>query len=126
MTASEDNRDLVARYYHSLNARDWEAFKRTLAGNVVYEIPQTRERVCGLANYVDFNATFPGDWTLEVVRLITDDVGAAGQVTFRVGGQEMTGISFFTIEDGKISHITDFWPEPYAPPERLSHWVERY
>jgi ketosteroid isomerase-like protein len=124
--AGKHNRDLVASYYRSLNARDWQAFKRTLAEDVIYEISQTGERVRGLEPYLDFNATFPGDWTLEVIRLVADDAGAAGQITFCVGGQEMTGISFFEIEDGKIAHITDFWPEPYEPPKRASKWVERY
>jgi hypothetical protein len=46
---------------------------------------------------------------------------------FTVGLEEMYGISFFTGgEDGRISAITDFWPEPYEPPAGRDHLAERY
>ncbi len=118
--------ELISRYYQSLNAKDWAGFRATLSPDVVYEVPQTRERVRGLEAYIDFNTTYPGDWTLEVVRIIADETGASGQIRFLVDGQELTGISFFEIEDGLITHILDFWPEPYEPPTRHSRFVERY
>ena len=122
---SKTNRDLVLRYYQSLNARDWETFASTLALDVFYEVPQTRERVRGREHYVDFNATFPGDWTIEVVRVVADEKGAAGQILFRDGDSEATGIALFTLEGGKILRILDYWPEPYEPPKRRSPFVER-
>jgi hypothetical protein len=93
---------------------------------MVYEIPQTRERVRGRAAYIDFNKTYPGEWTLALVRLIADSQQAVSQIAFRVNGQEQTGITFFEFRDGLIHHIVDFWPESYEPPLRHSTLVERY
>lgn len=93
---------------------------------MIYEVPQTCERVRGREAYIEFNATFPGDWTTEVVRLLADETGASGQIIFRVRGQEQIGNAFLEMEDGKIQHIFDFWPEPYEPPQRMSRYVERY
>lgn len=120
------NHQLIERYYHALNLKDWASFAATLADEVLYEVPQTREQVRGLAAYLDFNQTFPGEWTIEVVRIITDDERGCGQVNFNLDGQEMVGITFFEFKDGKIQHLTDFWPENYEPPTRASRFVERY
>jgi hypothetical protein len=92
---------------------------------VVYEIPQTRERVRGRAAYVDFNETYPGDWTLEIVKLVADEHQAVSQITFRVGGQEETGISFFKFKEGLIYRITDYWLVSYEPPVRHCRSIER-
>lgn len=117
---------MVVRYYQSLNDKDWDGLRLILGEDVLYEVPQTRERVRGKEPYVDFNATFPGNWTIEIVRMVADETGAAGQILFRDGDAEMTGIAFFEFARGKISRITDFWLEPYEPPERKSRFVERY
>lgn len=126
-----NSRELIIRYWETLNARDWAGFAETLAEDLVYEVPQTRERVRGKEHYLEFNQTYPGDWTIEIVRVVADasmadESQAAGQILFRDGDQTLTGISFFRLRNGKIQHITDFWPEPYEPPERMSRGVERY
>ena len=55
--------DVVAAYWAAAEARDWDRFGALLADDVVYEAPQTRERVRGRAAYLRFNAEgFPGDW----------------------------------------------------------------
>lgn len=124
--SAQGNREIAQRYWESLGKRDWAAFRETLAEDVLYEVPQTRERVLGLEAYVDFNATFPGDWTIEVVRLVADETGASGQIVFRDKEQEQIGIVFLEMTDGKIQRIFDYWPEPYEPPLRMSKYVERY
>jgi ketosteroid isomerase-like protein len=123
---TQHNRELARRYWESLGKRDWAAFAQTLAEDVLYEVPQTRERVCGREAHVDFNATFPGNWTIEVVRLVADETGACGQIVFRDKEHEQIGIAFLEMFDGKIQRIFDYWPEPYEPPLRMSKYVERY
>lgn len=87
-------KELVERYWQTANNRDWQAFGTLLHEDIVYEIPQTRERIRGRAAYIDFNTTYLGDWTLEIVRLVADQHHAVSQITFRVNNQEQTGISF--------------------------------
>lgn len=50
---------MTARYWTALQARDWEGFEALLAEDVVYELPQTRERIRGRANYLRFNIEYP-------------------------------------------------------------------
>jgi SnoaL-like domain len=118
------NQQIIERYFQTANARGWTGFAATLHEQVLYEVPQTRERVRGREAYLDFNLTFPGDWRLEVRRIITDDLRGAAEVTFHVNGQPMTALVFFEFTDGLIARITDDWPESYEPPLRLSKFVE--
>ena len=120
------NRQKVETYFQTLNARDWTGFAAVLHPDVVYELPQTRERVRGREAYLDFNITFPGDWTLEVVRLIADDLRAAAEIVLRLDGQDMPALVFFEFTDGLVARITDYWPESYDPPMRVSKCVERF
>jgi ketosteroid isomerase-like protein len=119
---------MVTRYWTVCEARDWSAFGELLAPDVVYELPQTRERIRGRATYVEFNATYPGDWHLEIVRVTGDDRHAASWTVFRVDGTEpQPALCFFDLDDaGLITHISDFWPVPYDPPPGREHLTERY
>jgi ketosteroid isomerase-like protein len=119
------NRQRIETYFQTLNARDWTGFAAILHSNVVYELPQTRERVRGREAYLDFNITFPGDWTIEVSRVIADDVRGAAEIVLRVDSQAMPALVFFEFTDGLIVRITDYWPESYEPPVRVSKFVER-
>jgi predicted ester cyclase len=124
-----DATEVVSAYWAAANARDWSAFEALLAEDVIYEGPQTRERVRGRSNYVRFNVEgFPGDWHLEVHRIIGDGLHAASWIHFtNADGSDQPGLCFFDLQDdGTIAHITDFWPDPYELPLSRAHLVERY
>jgi ketosteroid isomerase-like protein len=121
--------EIVNAYWAAANNREWAAFERLLADDVVYEGPQTRERVRGAPNYVRFNVEgFPGDWHLRVVRVVGEGQHAASWIEFTTAdGASQPGLCFFDLsDDGKIVRITDFWPDPYELPEQRAHLVERY
>jgi predicted ester cyclase len=121
--------ELVAAYWAAANDRDWVAFGELVAQDVVYEGPQTRERVTGRDAYLCFNIEgFPGDWHLNVVRIVGDDGHAASWIEFtNTDGSVQPGLCFFDLDgQGRIAHITDFWPDPYDLPAQRAHLVERY
>ncbi|MBO3673963.1 nuclear transport factor 2 family protein [Streptomyces violaceusniger] len=117
----------VETYWATAQARDWRAFGATLADDVRYELPQTRERVLGRDGVVRFNAEYLGEWSLEVERVIADGEQAVSWVRFSEDEEETQAISFFTASaDGRIQTITDFWPAPYEPPREREQMVERF
>lgn len=120
--------ETVAGFWAAVDRRDWDAVGATLADDVVYEVPQTRERVRGREAVVRFNAEYPGDWHLSVTTLVADERRAATTIAFVSPGiPDATGIAFFTVDDdGRIAAMTDWWPEPYDPPADRAHLVERY
>ncbi|WP_328880254.1 nuclear transport factor 2 family protein [Streptomyces sp. NBC_00299] len=122
-----DLRRTVERFWATAAAREWDAFAETLAEDVVYTLPQTRERIGGRERYVQFNREYPGDWRLRVERVVAEPEQVVTWTHFTVGLEQMYGISFFTGDgSGRISTVTDFWPEPYEPPAGREHLVERY
>ena len=46
--------------------------------------------------------------------------GRGGEV-----GRVMTGITVFSVAQDKIALVTDYWPEPYEPPQRVSSFLKR-
>jgi SnoaL-like domain len=119
--------ETIVAFWAAAEARDWAAFGALLAPDVSYEVPQTRELVRGREAYVRFNAEFPGDWHVELVRAVGEGRHGASWIRFLEGGKEDTGISFFDLDEaGLIAGVHDFWPEPYEPPPGREHLVERY
>jgi ketosteroid isomerase-like protein len=120
--------DVVRAYWAAAERRDWDAFGAVVSEDVVYEAPQSRERVRGRDAYVRFNREgFPGDWHLEVVTIVGGDHTAASWLNFTDADGTQPGLCFFVIsDDNAITRITDFWPEPYEPPASRAHLVERY
>ncbi|HUL27818.1 MAG TPA: nuclear transport factor 2 family protein [Streptosporangiaceae bacterium] len=119
----------VVAYWAAIEARDWESLAGLVAGDVFYEVPQTRERVRGREAFIRFCAEgFPGEWHIAVERAAGDGQHAASWVRWSPGGNgTQSGLSFFDLGgDGLIARITDFWPEPYEPPANRAHLVERY
>jgi ketosteroid isomerase-like protein len=111
----------------SLEQRDWSRLTGLLAEDVVYEMPQTRERIRGRAAFLQFNVDYPGDWHLRTRRVVADGHHVALWLDVRVGEERQEACVWLEISDhGVISTITDHWPEPYDPPAGLEHLVERW
>src|ERR1700745_1366955 len=120
------NRKIAERFIASLEARDWAAWAALLHPDVVYEIPQSRERIRGRDRYLRFNQEYPGDWHLRPKVVIAAEphgvVGFEGDLDGRIDD----AMAFFEFADGLITRVTDFWPEPYEPPPGREHLVERW
>ena len=118
---------LINRFIETLEARDWEEWASLLHPEVVYELPQTRERIRGRDRYLQFNQEYPGDWHLHLKVSIADNGDGVAWFLWEVDGSEPgDGMAFFTFSDGLITSVTDFWPEPYEPPSGREHLVERW
>jgi SnoaL-like domain len=116
----------VAAFADRLERRDWVAFAELLAPDVVYEIPQTRERIRGRDRYVTFNAEFPGDWHIAPRVVLADERNGVLLFDWTLDGETSTAMAFFEFDGSVITKITDFWPEPYEPPPGREHLVERW
>jgi hypothetical protein len=120
--------DAAAAYWAAAEDRDWDRFGALLADDVVYEAPQTRERVRSRAAYLRFNAEgFPGDWHIAVERIVGGERDAASVIRFTEADGSQQGLCFFDFgADGLITRITDYWPDPYEPPANRAALTERY
>lgn len=123
----DETRQLIARFFATLEGRDWAGFAMVLHPDVVYEIPQSRERIRGRDSYVQFNREFPGDWHLTPTQILVDGDAAVGRFEWRVGeAPSEEAFVFFGVRDGLLASVTDFWPEPYDPPTGREHLTQRW
>ncbi len=118
-----DSMELVASFAHRLQGRDWVGLAELLDPDVVYEIPQSRERIRGRDRYITFNAEYPGDWHIEPHVVLGDDDNGSLLLRWTLGDASSLAIAFFEFDHGFITKITDFWPEPYEPPPGREHLV---
>jgi hypothetical protein len=68
-----DTRQLVASFAARLDARDWEGLTALLHPELLYEMPQSGERIRGRDRYVAFNAEYPGSWNVVPQLILADD-----------------------------------------------------
>lgn len=126
LTLCSTHRDLIEQFWRTANDGDWSAFEALLSPDVVYLVPQTRERIRGREHFVEFFRSWPEAWRAELTRCIVDERGAVSVIDFLTARGSETGISFFELKDGQITEIRDFWPSEYEPPQRMIAAVERY
>jgi ketosteroid isomerase-like protein len=120
-------RQTAQDYVDRLERRDWPGLAGLLTDDVVYEMPQTRERIRGREAFLRFNIDYPGDWHLRVRRLVADGRLAAVWLDVRVGDEQQDACVWLEVsEHGLINRIVDYWPEPYEPPPGREHLVERW
>jgi hypothetical protein len=62
-----ETRQIAIVYVDSLEQRNWPRLTTLLAEDVLYEMPQTRERIRGRSAFLQFNMEYPGDWRLRCV-----------------------------------------------------------
>jgi hypothetical protein len=116
---------LIEQHWDLSNRRDWSAFAKLLAPELRYEVPQTREYIESGAGYLDMFCTWPGDWQVQIKQLVCEGSRAISIIDFKLGAEVMTGISSFEVQSGLIVAVTDYWPEPYEPPARVSTHMKR-
>src|SRR5262249_40929191 len=122
-----NTRRLVNDYVDSLEQRDWARFTALLDDDIVYEMPQSRERIRGKASFLQFNQEYPGDWHLRIRYVVADGHRARALINARVDDEPQDACAWFAMPDaGLITAITDYWPEPYEPHAERAHLVERY
>ncbi|KAB1920006.1 nuclear transport factor 2 family protein [Micromonospora noduli] len=120
-------RQTAHAYVDLLERRDWSGLAALLTDDVIYEMPQTRERIRGKNAFLRFNTEYPGDWHLRPLRVIADGRLAALLLDVRVGDEQQDACVWLEMsEHGLISKIIDYWPESYDPPQGRGHLVERW
>src|SRR5262245_53433462 len=127
MDETADTRRVASEYVERLERRDWPGVTALLDENVVYEMPQTRERIRGRPAFMRFNTADPGDWHLTVRRVVADGRFAALWLDTHVGKERQDACVWLELSgDGLITRVVDYWPDPYEPPPGREHVAERH
>jgi ketosteroid isomerase-like protein len=121
------NAETVVREFWSLMATNaFDSVQRVLSPEFVAEWPQSKERIRGGERFARMNAEYPtkGHWSFKVNRLVASEREVVTQVSITDGQQSAEPISFFTVVDGKVTQLVEYWPEPFVPATNRRHLVE--
>lgn len=126
MTEALSAEQVVRRFWQQMQTNDFASVQPLLAPTFVLEWPQTRERIRGGARFAQMNAEYPsqGPWRFTIDRVVASATEVVTQVRITDGTQSALAVSFFTVQDGLITAVQEYWPEPYAPPQNRRHLTE--
>ena len=122
--SEHNNRRVVEALWLAFDALDFEAAGSLLHETFVCEWPQSRERIRGRENFITLNKHYPGQWRISIQRIIASGADVVTEITASFEDQTARAISFFTLRDGQIIHLREFWPDPYPAQEWRAQWVE--
>lgn len=122
-----DAEAIVRQFWRLMETNDFHAVGRVLAVDFVLEWPQSKERIRGAENFARMNAEYPttGRWSFRINRLVASGESVVTQVSVTDGAQQAEPVSFFTVRDGAIVQLVEYWPDPYQAPANRAHLVER-
>lgn len=117
---------VVQEFWRLMATNDFHAATSVMADDFVLEWPQSNERIRGARNFALLNTAYPahGPWTFAINRLVCGEQDAVSDVSITDGVLVARAISFFTVTDGKIARMVEFWPEPYEAPFDRRQFVE--
>jgi len=118
--------ELVNRFWELMQSNDFYSVGAVLSDDFILDWPQSGERIRGRDNFARMNHEYPahGRWRFTVNRIIGNDSEAVSDVSLTDGVQKARAISFFTIKDGRIARMVEFWPDPFPAEENRKHLVE--
>jgi hypothetical protein len=107
---------------------DFHSVGAVLSREFVLEWPQTKERIRGAERFARMNREYPanGPWRFTINRLIGSESEAVSDVTVTDGVRTDRAITFFTVAQGKVTRLVEFWPEATAPAHNRGHLTEPF
>ena len=124
---SANAESVVREFWRLMATNDFASVEAVLSPHFILEWPQSNERIRGPENFARMNAEYPsttGQWQFKINQLVAEVSTVVTQVSVTDGKQSAEAISFFTVEGGKITHLLEYWPEPYAAPDNRRHLTE--
>ncbi len=119
--------EVVEKFWERMNSNDFRSVGLILSDDFVLDWPQSKERIRGRDNYAAMNEEYPahGKWQFIINRIVGNDSEAVSDVSLTDGVQRARAISFFTVRNGKVVKMVEYWPEPFAARADRRHLVER-
>ncbi len=115
----------VARdWWSAIDRRDFTHAANLLDPDAVVDWPLSNERLPSPEAWRIVNETYPGNWSAEVIDLVSSGETVITTTNVSDGGITVIAISRFTIRDGRITSLVEYWPETYAAPAWRAHLVQ--
>jgi hypothetical protein len=114
------------RLWAASSAGDQVAEHEIYHNDAVFEYPQSGEVICGKRNLQALRSHHPDRPSGFVVRRIVGGVNLwVTEYVITYEGKRAYTVSIREFRDGKVSHETQYFADPFDAPAWRSQWVER-
>ncbi len=94
------------------------------ADDAVLEWPQGGERIRGKANIIAMRSAYPARQDFQLHRTIGAQDLWVNEYTIRYDGKRVFAVGIMEFRDGKVTHETIYFGDPWEPPAWRAQWVE--
>jgi len=119
------NEPTIRKFWTLFDARKFAEVRDLLHEDFVCIWPQSRELIRGAGNFITLNENYPGEWRMEIKRMISKDDIVISEVLHTYKDQKIYAVSLFEFKEGKIIKSTEYWADTYDAPEWRKEWVEK-
>ena len=117
----------VRQFWLLMGSSQFTDVRTLLADSFHCRWPLTREHIPSPDAFVQIQIDYPGSGSIDIEELVAEPAKVVTVCAVHWGGSDFTVISHFTVaEDGLLSGLVEWWPEPYEPPSGRQHLVQRY
>jgi ketosteroid isomerase-like protein len=122
------NEEVLDRLYDRVwlgETHDFDVMDEVFADDAVVEYPQSGERFRGRANIREAEENYPGLPEVAIRRKLVIGDLALVESDLDYQGKPYQEVSIFEFRDGKITRLTQYFPEPFEAPDSRTRWAER-
>lgn len=125
--AEHDAATIAEQLWRRIGAGDWDGARELLHDEYVQEWPQSGERIEGADDALAIDRNFPGGLpSMRFRRTVGSDDLAVLEVELEYSdGSTYQGVSIVEVRDGKVLKQTDYFAQPFDPPQWRARWVRR-
>jgi ketosteroid isomerase-like protein len=116
-------RAALERHWSDVN--DQDVVHEIYHDDVVLEFPQGGERLVGLANIRAMRAVYPSALTMTTERIRGSGTLWVAENVITYDGKPMHTVNILEFRDGKVTHETIYFGDPWEPPAWRAQWVEQ-
>lgn len=123
--SAQTSEAIVKRWWDAFNTGDYAAAASLLAPEAIVDWPLSGERLATPQDWQAIKEHYPAHtpWQAEIIELVVNGEQVVSFAQVFDGSIIDFAISRFTVRDGKIVSLVEFWPETYAAPTWRNPWV---
>ena len=118
-------RAAVDRHWAASDANDLEVEHQIYREDAVLEYPQSGERIRGRRKIQSSRAAQPNRKRFTVRRIIGAGNLWVTEYVLTYDGRPSYTVSIMEFRDGKVTHETQYFADPFEAPDWRSQWVQR-
>ena len=124
--ADQDNQAALKQHWAASASGDLETEHNIYDDNVLWEYPQSGERIRGRCNLQALRGHHPGKPSgFNVRRIVGSGNLWVTEYVIIYEGKPFKTVSIMEFKDGKVVHETQYFAEPFAAPADRRQWVEQ-